>query len=442
MLGEYASSGAMRYHMPGHKGVGDGILSQVYPYDITELSFSDNLADPCGVIAQAEADLAEITSAAESFIITGGSTLGVLASIYAAKRFFGGARNKIIVCKSSHKSVFNGLKLMNVEPVFLPEIIKDGLPYPCLDNFAELCDNGVIGALFTSPDYFGRCVELRSARNELKTVGGFMIVDGAHGSHLSVVNRSLYAGNYADVWVDGAHKTLKTLTQGALLNVNDERLSVYVREGLSIFGTSSPSYPIMGSVEDGYKALAETSKTTFCECFAAVEYFGRLLDSKFKIITSDDYLKICVDLCGNADGESIGKYLEENGIFAELACGRFVIFIISPDFNKEQAEKLASVMNGYRTVNITSYEDITTGKSATIRAMSFTEAANAPFEWVKIEKANGRISAEEAGLFPPCYPLITSGEVFDNGVIAGLMHKNTFGVVQGKVKVVKTDNQN
>ena len=42
-LVEYAKKDSVRGHMPGHKGCGNGILQSVFPYDVTELSFSDNL---------------------------------------------------------------------------------------------------------------------------------------------------------------------------------------------------------------------------------------------------------------------------------------------------------------------------------------------------------------------------------------------------------------
>ena len=83
MLEGYAGKNAERYHMPGHKGKGCGVLSGVYPCDITELSFSDNLANPCGVILKAENDIASLIGAKRCRILTGGSTLGVLVSVYA-----------------------------------------------------------------------------------------------------------------------------------------------------------------------------------------------------------------------------------------------------------------------------------------------------------------------------------------------------------------------
>ena len=56
-LANYAKSGAVRLHMPGHKGKVEGSLGDAYSRDITELSFSDNLANPSGVIMLAEKDM-------------------------------------------------------------------------------------------------------------------------------------------------------------------------------------------------------------------------------------------------------------------------------------------------------------------------------------------------------------------------------------------------
>lgn len=85
------------------------------------------------------------------------------------------------------------------------------------------------------------------------------MVDGAHGAYLKfdADARGLYAGECAHIWVDGSHKTMPTLTQGALLNVNDESLLADAAEGLNMFRTTSPSYPIMASIEYGVKYMEE-----------------------------------------------------------------------------------------------------------------------------------------------------------------------------------------
>ena len=84
------------FHTPGHKRAGT---------DITELSYSDDLSSPRGVIKTAEEEIARILGAERSFILTDGSTSGVYAML-AALRAAGCKR--IAVPTFSHISVQNG----------------------------------------------------------------------------------------------------------------------------------------------------------------------------------------------------------------------------------------------------------------------------------------------------------------------------------------------
>ena len=95
------------FHTPGHKTAG---------WDVTELDYTDNLSAPNGCIAEAEKDIAEILGAHKSFILTDGSTSGVLSMLYAAKSL---GVKRILTCESAHKSVFNGCAAL--EEVILPE---------------------------------------------------------------------------------------------------------------------------------------------------------------------------------------------------------------------------------------------------------------------------------------------------------------------------------
>ena len=240
-LQQYKKSSPLRLHMPGHKGERRLGFGNCYSYDVTELSFSDNLAEPTSVIKRAEEDIAKLCGAKKSYLLTGGSTLGVLASVYAVKHL----GKKLIVPKGSHKSVFNALQLLNIEPVFLSEKSENGLiTVKEFENeeLLESADNDIIGALITSPDYFGRSANLKKISDALHKNGKVLIVDGAHGGHFAKFNKECYAGKYADLWVDGEHKTLNTLTQGAVLNLNNLELQEGLERALDIFSTSSPSY--------------------------------------------------------------------------------------------------------------------------------------------------------------------------------------------------------
>ena len=77
MLSAAAKRKHVSFHTPGHKRGA---------WDITELSFSDNLSCPRGSIAEAQRDIARILGAKQSFILTDGSTSGVMSMAYAAKK--------------------------------------------------------------------------------------------------------------------------------------------------------------------------------------------------------------------------------------------------------------------------------------------------------------------------------------------------------------------
>ena len=75
------------------------------------------------------------------------------------------------------------------------------------------------------------------------------------------------------------------------------------------------------------------------------------------------------------------------------------------------------------------------------RVMEVRPAATAPCETVPLDKAEGRIAAASAGLYPPGVPLICPGERFDRNVLERLMNagnQQRFGVEGDKVLCVTT----
>ena len=99
----------LSFHTPGHKRKG---------WDITELSYSDNLSSPKGCILKAESDISAILRSEKSFILTDGSTSGVLSMLYAAKSL--GARS-VCFSQNSHKSVYNGCSLLGFTPLIFSQ---------------------------------------------------------------------------------------------------------------------------------------------------------------------------------------------------------------------------------------------------------------------------------------------------------------------------------
>lgn len=426
------------FHVPGHKARGDFKAKfTVAPLDITELSYSDNLFCPEGIILKAQEDIAEILGAEKSYILTDGSSAGVLSMIYAVK----GRGTKIIVPRNCHQSVWNACRLFGLEPVIVQGESVDGLiSPPAPELIRELVENDItIGAMIvTSPDYYGRVAPLKEYAHILKKNKRLLIVDEAHGTHLAFEqNRRGYAGVYADIWVDGAHKSLPVLTQGAVLSVNNKELIPALEEGLSIFRTTSPSYPVMASVEYGIKFVKNNEKA-LSDAKTAVKNFRE--KCVLPVLSTDDWTKIVVDFGAKGiSADAAARALEKKGIYAELSDGRYIIFYTSvmtggADLNSLNSAISAVVHN--KRLRGTYIER--PAFPANKRTFSFQYAFKGKRELVSLQEALGKMCAANAGITPPCIPVVVAGEIITKEVIKVLSNAvATFGTVDGKIWVVK-----
>ncbi len=440
---EQLKRGARRhvsFHTPGHKG--GGALAGIIPVcriDATELSYTDDLGNPTGVIAAAQADIAMIAGAKRAYITTDGSSSGVLAMLYAASARGG----KIIVPRNSHKSVWNACRLFGLEPVIVQGEEKDGVLLPPPPEIvAQLVqrDADICGMIVTSPDYYGNIAPLQAYTEALHAAGRLLIADGAHGAHLAFERgREGYGGAFADMWVDGAHKSLPSLTQGAAVFLNDESLRDGLEEGLSIFRTTSPSFPVMASVEFGYKYLAENPQLTERAKGLAASFKEQ--NGGLTFYPSADWTKLCIDFAPLGINPSLAAaVLEKRGIYAEFADGRYLVFYLSamtaPRHLKALSRALARIV-GQRSLR---------GTYAARRAYpvnggtySYLYALGQPFEYVPLKESAGRMCACNAGLTPPCIPVVAAGEVISDSAIKLLQEgEHTFGLNGGNIKVVKT----
>ncbi len=438
----YADSNSARFHMPGHKGNAE--FEKLFPMasgDITELSFSGCLFSDEGIIATAQKNVAEILGARASHFVTDGSTSAILAMLYSLSK----RGKKVIIPRFSHKSVYNAIKLFGLEPIFLPIEEKDGIIYQRADGIDEMLssDGGIAGVMLISPDYYGLSPDLATASVACKKHGKILLVDGAHGGHLKFVDNGLYAGNYADAWVDGAHKTLPCLTQAAILNVANDNISADIEDGLSIFRTTSPSYPIMASIEYGVYYGEHLGQSGFNKFFDRVEKLKQSVKAVGGVFAhTDDCAKVVFDCALSGVGcSNLNAHLEECGIYPEFSDGRYIVFMASPMNTEDDFERLAVAVEDFLSKNKKSAQNtqkpsITDIK--TYRKTDYVTAATAPWTLVDEMGAVGRIAAENIGFFPPCYPVVTAGEVITRQAAEAIGRaKNSFGLINGLFKVVK-----
>jgi arginine/lysine/ornithine decarboxylase len=257
------------FHVPGHKNgqifneKARLVFESILTIDMTEISGLDDLHSPDGPILEAEQLLAELYQVKSSYFLVNGSTVGNLAMILATCE----KSDVVLVQRNCHKSVLHGLMLAEVEPVFIaPEIDEEwglagGVRLKDLQEALQAYPQ-TKAIILTHPTYHGQSNELTEIVSIAHKKNIPVLVDEAHGAHFILGSpfpeSAIKAG--ADVVVHSAHKTLPAMTMGSYLHVNSElinenRVAFY----LQMLQSSSPSYPIMASLDLARAYLASFS---------------------------------------------------------------------------------------------------------------------------------------------------------------------------------------
>ncbi|QUL55054.1 amino acid decarboxylase [Paenibacillus tritici] len=411
MLEQYRHKGNISYHVPGHKN-GEayrrttgadsaGYLTEVMRYDVTEITGTDDLHHPEGVIREAQELAADCYGAEESYMLVGGSTAGNLALILTVCPEPG---RLLILQRNVHKSVIHGLMLAGARAVFLePQIdLGSGLavaPSPETVQAALAAYPEAAGVLVTMPNYYGMGSDLAPLARACHHSGVPLLVDEAHGAHYGQ-HPELPAGALAggaDGVVQSTHKMLTALTMGAMLHVQGPWLDrALLRQRLAMVQSSSPSYPVMASLDLARRLLHSQGAGAFTAGLAAVDVLRRGLASlpRFGLLqpagplqplcgdagaagevtpplcgaayeTQDPFKAVIYDAAGVLGGFELQRRLEERGIVPEMSDDRHVVLAFSLGSKAEDAALLLEALR-----------DIAAQTSSGLPQISGTEAVS------------------------------------------------------------------
>lgn len=423
-------------HMPAHKGV-FAALGTAGELDITEIPDTGSLFDGEGATALAEREAAKLFETCASFMSAGGCTLCIQAMLRAAAPHGG----KIICGRVVHRSAINAMSLLGIEPVW---VLPDGSAGELFSGRitveavrAELKKNpDAKGVYITSPDYFGVISDVRGIAQAAREFGVPLLVDCAHGAHLKFLKEDMSPIKLgAAMSAESAHKTLPVLTGGAWLQVGEERLAPEIRSAMALFGSTSPSYPIMISLDlardwvaqnrHEFERLGERAEKTKALCRA----LGLALPEG-----ECDPTRIAFDVQSlGFDGEDVGKLLREGGIEPEYAGLGKVILIPSVMNTDEDFDRLDRVLERiFANVKKTSLNPVGVNAFLPKIAMSAREAILSETEYVDVDSAAGRVAAEPYCPCPPAIPAAMPGEVLGECEVLELRR---YGIL--KIKVVK-----
>ena len=299
------------FHMPGHKG-----NIPVPIVDVTELSGTDNLMCPEGIIKEAQTEMAKVLGKKEAFFLTNGATSGILASILATVT----PGETVLVDRNCHASVIYGLILAGGIPKFVYPKVNHEFGIPCPLSAEDIDYDGEKILIVTSPTYYGEVANIKKIR---ETVGDITIIqDEAHGAHF-YFDDSLAScrTNESDLTVLSFHKTMPTLNQGAVLCCNTDKISPKkIKQAISLVHTTSPSYPILSSLD--YSGIFGKELYHNRTILQKIKQLSKALTEKtpLRILTNQDSYKLLLNCnCANITAEELDRYLQNtHKIYADF----------------------------------------------------------------------------------------------------------------------------
>lgn len=250
----YNEKGIYPLHMPGHKRQ-MSLPGLPAMYDYTEVEGTDDLHHPDGILKESMERTAQVFGSDRTWYLVNGSTCGNLAGVSAICPLKG----ELIVARNCHRSVFHALELRNIIPHWVYPMYDED--YGILGSVAPEDIEKLLekypasrGVVITSPTYEGVVSDIASIAEVCHKHRVPLFVDEAHGAHFGLVESADFPDSAihkgADLVVQSAHKTLIGLTQSAFLHLKSD----YIKEQdidrfIDIYETSSPSYPLMMSLD-------------------------------------------------------------------------------------------------------------------------------------------------------------------------------------------------
>lgn len=421
-VNKYAKSGALRAHMPGHKGKN---LVGIEQLDLTEIDGADDLFHADGIILKSEQN-ASLLFGANTFYSTEGSSLSIKAMLYLAVKYAlsKGLKPTIATGRNAHKAFLNAAALIGFD---IEWIMPKDSSYLCcqitasdLEKLFSSAKTKPCAVYITSPDYLGNTVDIKAIAKVCKENDVLLLVDNAHGAYLKFLSPSQHPIDLgATMCCDSAHKTLPALTGGGYLHVSHSAPAFFkenAKKSMALFGSTSPSYLILQSLDAVNKYIFDGYNDKLKITVSLIENLkSNLKDFGYSLI-GNEALKLTLDVKKfGYVGSEFNDILKKKNIYVEFYDPDYVVFMLTPDTSKQDIERLQNALLSIerkapidkKVVNIHLPQ----------KAMTVRDAVFSPSETIDVNCAKGRIVSGETVACPPAVPIVVSGEVIDQDAI-------------------------
>lgn len=416
---KYDKNNILRCHMPGHKGRYNVRETEMLcRFDITEISGADSLFEAEGIILESEKNMSRLYNTAATLYSAGGSTLCIQGMLGAMRD----DDRRIIAVRNVHRAFLNSAALLGLEVEWVMPNYKNGILSGEISLEAiedKLKSGGKACVYVTSPDYTGRMADIGAISEICRKYGALLIVDNAHGAHLHFLPKSLHPiALGADICCDSAHKMLPALTGAAMLHMADRRFEEPLRRNMGLFGSTSPSYLIMMSLDLCLDYLDNGIRRDIAENLMYADKFRQRFENRLDFVDGDPF-HITINAAESGfSGNELAELLRGNGVECEYSDDAVIILLMSPmnragDYSRLEASLESALSKASRKRR----EPQVALKAIPEKAMDIREAVFSPCEEIPVERAEGRICAAVKVPCPPAVPIAVSGEIIDGNCI-------------------------
>ncbi len=414
-LTAYAASDTARFHMPGHKGTP---LLGCEPYDITEVSGADALYEADGIIAQSEANATALFGTGRTVYSAEGSSQCIRAMLYLAITHRpAGAAPLILAARNVHKSFVFASALLDFQVEWLwPDGGSHslcGCPISAQNLESTLSQMPQLPAAvyITSPDYLGGIADVAALAEVCHRHGTKLLVDNAHGAYLHFLTPACHPMDLgADLCCDSAHKTLPVLTGGAYLHMS-KNTSPALRENakaaMALFGSTSPSYLIMASLDRCNAYLADDFSQRLSAMCTQLDHTRTALTENGWELEHTDPLRLTICASAKQSGTELADLLRQHHIECEYADPESLVLMLTPENKVQDLERLVQIL-GKNTAGPATRKALPLAKGEQV--VSVRQALFAPHEMIPAQQALGRICGAPTVACPPAIPIAVSGE--------------------------------
>ncbi len=417
----YSESNALRLHMPGHKGHGFFGIEEL---DITEISGADSLYEANGIIKESEENASSLFGC-KTFYSTEGSSHCIRAMLYLTA-LYAKQQNKtplILAGRNAHKTFLSAAALLDFDIEWLyPQNTESYLsctvtPYE-LDMAIK--KHNPTAVYLTSPDYLGNLADIRKLSEVCRNNGVLLIVDNAHGAYLKFLLESLHPIDLgADICCDSAHKTLPVLTGGAYMHISSDAPELFSRnakDALALFGSTSPSYIIMQSLDCANKYISDGYKERLSDFICEVQSLKNVLSVHGYQLIGNEPLKLTVAAKKYGYyGNELADILNQRGIVCEFCDRDFTVMMLTPETGKDGLEILKKVLLAIPPKSAIAEKPPEFHAPETV--MSVREACFSASETVYACESVGKVLATANVACPPAVPIVVCGERIDKQAI-------------------------